>query len=95
MGMEKIQSVLKKGIWLYDNAVSKKVTIIKQNWDYYYEDGYTEGIPHLNADGFTFYVVFDEPLVDGSYVFRSETLYSLNEAIKYAESKINGPIYWD
>jgi hypothetical protein len=91
--MERIQSIVKKGNWKYANTVLKPVVIIKQNWDYYFEDGYTEGEPHLNSGGFAFYVVFDEPLEDGSYMSRSETLYSLNEAVKFAENQV-GEITW-
>lgn len=91
--MERIQSIVKRGNWKYDNTVLKPIVIIKQNWDYYFEDGYTEGEPHLNSDGFAFYVVFDEPLEDGSYMSRSETLYSLNEAVKFAENQV-GEITW-
>ena len=95
MEIEKIQSVVKKGSWFYDNSTRKEIRILKQNWDYYYEDGYSEGDPHLNKDGYSFYVVFDEPSEDGTYSSRSETLYSLEEAVKYANEKVIGEIIWE
>jgi hypothetical protein len=95
MEIEKIQSVVKKGSWVYDKTVSKEIRILKQNWDYYYEGEYSEGEAHLNEDGFSFYVVFGEPLGDGTYSSRSETLYSLDEAIKYANEKVSGGVVWE
>ena len=71
-----------------------EVGIIKQNWDYYYEEGYSDGEPHLNSDGFAFYVVFDNQLEDGSYNSRSETLYTIQEALEYAELKTKNTIKW-
>ena len=95
MESEKRQTVVRKGKWLYDGALEMEVRIIKQTWDHYHEDGYTDEAPHLNNEGFAFYVVFGKPLNDGGYLSRSETLYSLEEAEKIAKENINGSIIWD
>lgn len=95
MKPKKPQIVVKKGKWLYDNLMVKEIRIIKQNWDYYYEYGCSDDEPHLNDEGFAFYLVFDKPLEDGSYLSRSETIYSLEEAVKSAEKRVHGTIIWE
>ena len=95
MAESRIQEIVLKGSWLYDNSIKKAVRILRQNWDQYYEEGYSEGGPHLNEDGFAYYVAYDEPSEDGSYFSKSETLYSLQEAINKAEEKTSGKISWE
>lgn len=83
----KFVELVKTGSWLYDNQVLKSVWIIKQNWDYYYEGPeYTEGEPHLNKDGYAYYLVSDQ-FEDGRYAYRSETFYDIPEAMAVATNK--------
>jgi hypothetical protein len=72
--MNKTIETIKKGVWFYDNIIEIPVSIIKQNWDYYFEEGYTEGEPHLNSEGFAFYVVGNDN------ASRSETFYTIGVA---------------
>lgn len=95
MKTDRVQTIVKSGIWLYDNLVEKEIRIIEQNWDYYYEDDYSEDPPHLNKDGIAYYVVFDKPLADGSFSSRSETLYTVEEAIQHAIDNTNNTLKWD
>lgn len=85
--MENKIEIIKKGHWLYNNEIPISIEIVKQNWDFYYEEGYENEPPDLNELGEAYYVIFDD-YTDIRYATRSHTCLSLNEAIEYAESKI-------
>jgi hypothetical protein len=91
--MNEIVEIVKKGVWLYDNSIEMPVSIIKQNWDYYFEEGYTEGEPSLNSEAYAFYVV-GEKQKGNSYVSRSKTFNTIEEAKAYAESNYNKLIWF-
>ncbi len=92
--MKHRQKVVKSGRWLYDGQVEKFVLIIKQNWDYYYDEGYDTDLPELNEAGDAYYLVYDEPNKQGRYHPQSRTCLSLQEAITLAEETIVGDICW-
>jgi hypothetical protein len=50
--------IVKSGTWLYDNQVPHEVWIVRQNFDYYYDDGFEDGPEQLNHTGELFHVVF-------------------------------------
>lgn len=50
--------IVKSGAWLYDNQVPHEVWIVRQNFDYYYEEGYEDGPEIFNSDGELFHIVF-------------------------------------
>lgn len=91
--MDKKTEIVKKGFWLYDNEIKKPIEIIKQNWVFYYEDGYDDELPDVNENGEAFYVLFDE-YSDIRYANRSQTCFSLIEAVELAESKVRN-IVWE
>lgn len=84
--MKKKVEIIKKGYWLYNNDVRKPIEICKQNWDFYYEEGYENEPPDLNELGEAYYVLFDD-YTDIRYANRSHTCLSLNEAVELAENK--------
>lgn len=84
----KITKIIREGNWVYDNLVTKTVKIIEQNWDNYYEEGYSEEPPDLNEKGLAYYVVFGEPNAEGNYSSISRTFLSLSEAIQFAENSV-------
>jgi hypothetical protein len=100
MGFE--AKIIKVGTWLYDGKVENSVRILQQNWDSYYEEGYSDGPPDLNAEGHAFYVVYGAPLsaepgslrATDHYGSRSRTCLSLEEAVKLAETTLVGPVSW-
>jgi hypothetical protein len=51
-------AIVKSGTWLYDNQVPHEVWIVRQNFDYYYEEGYEDDPEQLNQDGELFHIVF-------------------------------------
>ena len=92
--MNRQSKVIKKGTWLYDDTIPTRVEIIKQNWDYYFEEGYDDLPPDLNENGEAFYVIFGEysNLVDAKH---SQTCFSENEAFELAEKISQGNIKWE
>lgn len=92
--MTKKFEIVKKGYWLYDNDIKKPISILKQNWDFYYEEGYENEPPDLNSDGEAYYVIFDN-FSDLRYANRSQTCFSEKEAIALAENKVTGKISWE
>jgi hypothetical protein len=99
---ERDVTVMKTGTWLYDGQVEKPVRIIRQTWDYHYEEGYDDEPPCLNDEGYAFYAVYGEPWPPepgreewGSRWFsRSHGCLSLEEAVALAERTITSPIVW-
>ena len=89
-----IRKTVKSGVWLYDGVVETSVRIIEQNWDQYHEDGYTTDPPDLNEDGYAYYVVYGDTVLEGHYRHLSRTCLSLREAVELAEETILGPIDW-
>ena len=102
MGAHEV-TVVKIGTWLYDGQVEKPVRVLRQTWDYYYEDGYSDGAPDLNDEGHAFYAVYGEPWTpepgredqEPRWFSRSRTCLSLEEAVAVAEQAIGSEIAWD
>lgn len=92
--MKHRQQVIKSGTWLYDGQVEKAILIIRQNWDYYYEEGYDSDPPDLNEAGEAYYLAYDGPDEQGRYRPQSKTCLSPEEAIRLAEKTIVGGIRW-
>jgi hypothetical protein len=94
--------VVRVGAWLYDGIVETSVRIVRQNWDCYHEEGFSDEPPDLNAEGHAFYAVFGAPLPPepGSqlqelrYPSRSRSCLSLEEAVALAEATVGGSIAW-
>jgi hypothetical protein len=83
--------IVKSGTWLYDGLVSSEVWIVKQNFEYHYEEGYAEEPEKLNEDGECFGVVIAR---NGTKIGRGSEEMSLVEAIASAERAIPG-LTWD
>lgn len=48
---------MKSGTWQYDECVSHEVWIVKQNFDFYFDEGFEDAPEDLNEDGEVFQVV--------------------------------------
>ena len=77
--------IVKSGTWLYDNQVPHEVWIVRQNFDYYYEDGYEDGPEQLNPDGELFHIVF---AFNGTVRTVVPATLSLSAAISDAEARL-------
>lgn len=49
--------IVKSGTWQYDGCVLHEVWIVKQNFDFYYDDGFEVAPENLNEDGELFQIV--------------------------------------
>ena len=49
--------IVKSGTWLYEGLAPSEVWIVKQNFEYHHEEGYSEEPEKLNEDGECFGVV--------------------------------------
>lgn len=94
MAAKFISEIVKTGQFNKEWLGRKKVLILKQNWDFYFEEGYTEGQPCLNENGEGFYVIYDS-FEDLQASNRSKTCLNLNEAIDLAEKMIESQIVWE
>jgi len=83
--------IIKSGTWLYDGLVPSEVWIVRQNFEYHYEEDYADGPERLNEDSECFSVIIAR---DGSKIGRGPEALSLAEAVLAAESETPGLI-WD
>jgi hypothetical protein len=85
--------IVKSGTWLYDNQVPHEVWIVRQNFDFYYEEGYEDGPELLNPDGELFNLVF---AFNGIVRSVGPAKMSLHEAIIEASQRLaEYQLVWD
>jgi hypothetical protein len=80
--------IVKRGTWRYDGKVTGFVWIVRQSWDYYYEDGFDLESPDLDESGTAHYVLsgFSPKMED--HQSRSKTCLSLEEAMSTAKETL-------
>jgi hypothetical protein len=83
--------IVKSGTWLYDETVFHDVWVVKQNFDYYYDEGLKDQPEELNSEGELFQVIYLHENRIRGVIPASKTL---DEAVKIAEEKMPG-IVWD
>jgi hypothetical protein len=82
--------IIQSGVWRYDNSVPTDVGVVKQNFEYWYEPGFSDTPEQLNENGEAFQVVFaraDRRIVGPAKM-------SLEAAIEAAETTISGKVDW-
>jgi len=95
-----IQKIVLTGRWLYAETAEKRVYVIEQNYDYWFEMEKVDGEietgekPELNEDGLIYYVRFTS-IGDKPWSVESGGHKSVDEAKAYATEKVDGPIEWD
>lgn len=82
--------IIKSGTWFYAGAVRHEVWIVRQNFEYYYDEGFDRS-ERLNSDGELFAVIFAK---DGEMTGQPSEFQTLREAVAAAESRAQG-IQWD
>ena len=94
------RQLVRSGIWKYDGSVDMPVDIVQLDFDFWHEISKWDGLlkpgesPELNSEGFLYYVCFrSDPLKTPGWV-DSPGLKSLDEACRWAESKVTGGISW-
>jgi hypothetical protein len=83
--------IVKSGHWLYDGIIRREVWIVRQNFEYYYEEGFDDS-ERLNANGESFAVIYAD---DGSIIGGPSERLTLDDAIAAAEQAIPQGIDWD
>ena len=83
--------VVKSGTWLYDHSVPSEVWIVKQNFEYHFEEDYAGEPEKLNGNGECFSVVIAR---NGEKIGRGSEELSLEHAVASAESLVSG-LVWD
>jgi len=84
--------IVKSGTWLYDGCVVYEVWIVKQNFDFYYDEGFEDAPEDLNENGEVFQVVFAK---DGKARTVGLAFHSIEKAAAKADSLIPQGIRWD
>jgi hypothetical protein len=85
--------IVKSGTWLYDRLVPHGVWIVRQNFDYYWEEGYEDEPERLNEDGELFQFLITHETRIRTVVFPG--CFTLDEAIALAEKTVQHRIPWD
>jgi hypothetical protein len=83
--------IVQSGTWLYANQVPTDVWIVKQNFEYHYEEDYADGPEQLNSDGEAFQVIMAR---GRRMISLGPARLSLFEAISAAEEVIPTRINW-
>ena len=84
-GKPRYAEIVKSGTWLYDNQVPHEVWIVRQNFDYYYDEGFEDGPEQLNDEGELFQIVFAFQGMVRSVV---PAKMSLDEAVSDSEKRL-------
>jgi hypothetical protein len=85
--------IVKSGTWLYDEQVPHEVWIVRQNFDFYYDEGFEDEPERLNQDGELFQVLITRETKIRNVVFPA--CFTIDEAIALAERVIQHKITWD
>lgn len=83
--------IVQSGTWLYADQVPTDVWIVKQNFEYHYEEDFADGPEELNSDGEAFQVVMAR---GRRMISLGPARLSLSEAISAAEEVIRTKINW-
>ena len=83
--------IVKSGTWFYDFTVSYEVWIVRQNFEYWYEESFDEA-ERLNPDGEVFAVVNAQ---HGKFISNGGEFFTIEEATAAADSAISQSIEWD
>jgi hypothetical protein len=83
--------IVKSGMWLYDKLVPSEVWIVRQNFEYHYEEDYSDAPEGLNQDGEQFQVVLAR---NSEKIGLGPSGLSLTETIAAAEKIIPTEVQW-
>jgi hypothetical protein len=84
--------IVKSGTWEYDECVLHEVWIVKQNFDFYYDEGYEDAPEELNENQEVFQVLVAK---DGKVLSVGLAFPSADEAMAKAHNMIPQGITWD
>jgi hypothetical protein len=77
--------------WLYDEQVPSEVWIVKQDFEYHYEEDFSDGPELLNSEGEAYQVVIAR---NGEMIGLGPSRLSLADAVSAAEEVITTGVVW-
>lgn len=87
-----MQKIIKKGEWKYSGNTYLPILLVEQNWDHFYEEGYSRFASQIKRGGLIYYLHFGKYFVNEygniSSDSSSRPFLSIDEAINYAERNI-------
>jgi hypothetical protein len=88
---EERAEIVKSGTWLYGGSINYEVWIVRQNFEYYYEQDFDEA-ERLNSEGEMFVVIYAQAgqIIGGAHYFLT-----MAEAIAAAERGVPQGITWN
>jgi hypothetical protein len=90
--MNETAQIVKSGTWLYDSNVLHEVWIVRQNFDFYYDEGFEDAPESLNENDEVFQVIVAR---DGKVKSVDLAFHTIDEAIAKASQIIPQGINWD
>ena len=85
--------IIKSGIWMYDEQIPYEVWVVKQDFDYGYEEGFEDGPEQLNTNGEMFQILIYRES-EGRYPV-GPGCFTLSDAIRTAEQTLIPAVAWD
>nr|WP_314499393.1 hypothetical protein [uncultured Chryseobacterium sp.] len=55
-----MQKIIRRGKYRYDGDHFEKIIIVEQDWDEFYEEGYSDFLPNLNDKGLVYFIHFSD-----------------------------------
>jgi hypothetical protein len=83
--------IVKSGTWVYDGLIPSEIWIVRQDFEYHYDEGFTDEPEALNTEGECYSVIIAR---NGVKIGRGPEKMSLSEAVCAAEEGTPGLI-WD
>ncbi len=83
--------IVKSGTWLYDEQVPSEVWIVKQDFEYHYEEDFSDGPEQLNSEGEAYQVVIAR---NGEMIALGPARLPLPDAVSAAEEVITTGVVW-
>jgi hypothetical protein len=89
--MSEKAEIVKSGTWLYDKQIPYEVWIVKQNFDYFYEEGFEDEPERLNENGGLFQGLL---AADGRRHLLGSA-FTLEETVAKTEATLQHRVEWD
>lgn len=55
-----MQKIVNEGKWRYKDEFFEKIIIVEQDWDEFYEEGYSDFSPNLNEKGLVYFIHYGD-----------------------------------
>jgi hypothetical protein len=87
-----MQTIIKKGEWKYSGNTYLPILLVEQDWDRFYEQGYSHVLSHINKKGLEYYLHFGRYFINESGNISSDSsskpFLSIEEAMDFAQRNI-------